>query len=236
VQYEIQKRPSYAMVEVTLGEGEEIQTKPGAMMTRTAGIGTESSVGGDDGVMGIAKRAVSDERDLVENRYYAERDDETVTLVPEHPGDVNAFNVTDVGDIRAQSGALLAWEPLVERSTQLNDVSNMFSSGELTVLGLSGRGMAFISAYGSMYREEVTDGEPLIVDEDHIVAWTAELSLSRQRDGGLKSTMLGGEGYVTEFRGSGYVWLQTRNPLSLMQSAGGTEHEDTDVSANEFLG
>ena len=73
----------------------------------------------------------------------------------------------------AQTAAIvpLAWEPLVERSTDMNDTSNLFSSGELTVLGISGQGMAFVSSYGSMYEVDVTPGEPLTVDEDHLVAW-----------------------------------------------------------------
>ena len=221
MQYQIQKRPSYAVLEVTLNSGEEIQTDPGAMMTRTSAIGNESSIGGDDGVMGMAKRAVSDERGLVENKYYADGQTGTVTLVPDHPGDIKAINVTEKGPLKAQSGGLLAWEPLVERSTEFNNRSNMFSSGELTVLGLSGQGMTFISAYGSMYEQDVEQGDPLIVDEDHIVAWTDGLSMSRQKDGSIKSTMLGGEGYVTEFRGDGHVWLQTRNPLALMGGGGG---------------
>jgi uncharacterized protein (TIGR00266 family) len=223
MQYKIEKRPSYAVLDVSLANGEEIQTKPGAMMTRTSGIGNESSIGGDDGIMGMAKRAVSDERGLVENKHYADGTEGTVTLVPEHPGDIVAIDVTEQGPLKAQSGGLLAWEPLVERSTEFNNRTNMFSSGELTVLGLSGQGIAFVSAYGSMYEQEVTQGDPLIVDEDHIVAWTDGLSQSRQKDGSIKSTMLGGEGYVTEFRGSGHVWLQTRNPMTL---GAGTEHED----------
>jgi hypothetical protein len=80
-------------------------------------------------------------------------------------------------------------------------------------------------------------GEPLTVDEDHLVAWTEGLSTSRQRDGSIKSTMLGGEGYVTEFTGEGHVWLQTRNPLTLM--GGSTGHEDDDdaggPSVDDFI-
>lgn len=226
MRYSIEKRPSYAMLEVTLGEGEQIQTKPGVMMTRSAGIHNESSVGGGGGLTDMAKRAVSDERSLVDNRYIAQRDDEEVTLVPEAPGDIEAFDVGELGSIKAQSGALIAWEPLVERSTRLNNFSNMFSSGELTVLGLSGQGMAFVSAFGSMIEREVTPEEPLIVDEDHIVAWTDGLSLDRQRDGSIKSTLIGGEGLVTEFSGQGSVWLQTRNPMLFR----GQGHQDDDSS------
>ncbi|WP_323190518.1 TIGR00266 family protein [Halostella sp. PRR32] len=234
MQYSIEKRPSYAMLEVTLAESEQIQTKPGAMMTRTAGIGNESNVGGDEGVTGMVKRAVSDERGLVDNTYYAEADDEQVTLVPEHPGDISAINVSESGPIRSQSGSLLAWEPLVERSTEFNNRSNLFSSGELTVLGLSGQGHAFLSSYGSMHEQDVTPENPLIVDEDHIVAWTADLNLNRQKDGSIKSTVFGGEGFVTEFTGEGHVWLQTRNPMTF--AVGGAEHDDDDSAGGPSVG
>lgn len=107
---------------------------------------------------------------------------------------------------------MLAWEPLVERSTEWNNTSNIFSSGELRILALSGRGTLFPGSFGGMVERAVTGGRPLVVDEDHLIAWTHGLSLQRQKDGSLKSTLLGGEGLVTEFRGEGTVWLQTRDP------------------------
>ncbi|WP_135820767.1 TIGR00266 family protein [Halostella litorea] len=226
MRYDIEKRPSYAVLDVTLAEGEAIETEPGAMMTRSAGVEPETNVGGDGGLTGAVKRAVSDERGLVDNAFIAGADGASVTLVPEHPGDVTGIDVGERGPVRSQSGSLLAWEPGVERSTELNDRSNLFSSGELTVLGLAGRGMAFVSSYGSMYEADVTPDDPLVVDEDHLVAWTAGLDLNRRKDGSLKSTVLGGEGFVTEFRGSGHVWLQTRNPVTFGPVR--AEHEDDD--------
>ena len=236
MQYQIRKDPSYAMVEVTLADGEQIETKPGVMMDRTGGIGNESDIGGDSGIAGTVGRMVSDERTLIDNTYYAQADDERVTLVPEHPGDVVALNMSERDELRVQSGSLLAWEPLVERSTEWNNRSNLFSLGELTVLGLSGRGMAFLSAFGSMVKREVTPEQPLIVDEDHLVAWTAGMDLSREKDGSLKSTVLGGEGLVTRFNGEGEVWLQTRNPAVLF---GPQQHEDDEssggIGVDDFL-
>ncbi|WP_436936050.1 TIGR00266 family protein [Halovenus marina] len=227
MQYTINEGPSYAMVDVELDEGEMIQTKPGAMMTRDGSVSVQSDVGGDGGIGDSVKRAISDERTLVDNTYTATNGVGSVTLVPEHPGDVIAVNMSDRRSLRVQSGSLLGWEPLVERSTELNNLSNMFNSGELTVLGLSGQGTAFLSAFGSMVEREVTPQESLIVDEDHLVAWTPELSLNRQKDGGLKSTVLGGEGLVTEFTGQGHVWLQTRDPMLFST---GTEHQDDETS------
>jgi uncharacterized protein (TIGR00266 family) len=227
MEFSIEERPSYAMVDVTLGEGEQIETKPGVMMTRDDSVTVESSVGGDGGIGSTVKRAVSDEQTLVDNTYTATRESGSVTLVPEHPGDVIAVSMGDRQSMKVQSGSLIAWEPLVERSTEMNNLSNMFSSGELTVLGLSGQGVAFLSAFGSMVEREVTSDDPLVVDEDHLVAWDPSLSLSRKSDGGLKSSILGGEGRVTEFRGDGHVWLQTRNPMLFST---GTQHQDDETS------
>ena len=228
MQYRITERPSYAMVEVSLANGEQIETKPGVMMTRTGDVETRSDVGGDAGVMGTVKRAVSDERSLIDNTYLAQAPDQEVTIVPEHPGDVVDVDVAERGELRVQSGSLLAWDPQVERSTELNNISNMFSSGELTVLGLSGQGVAFFSSFGSMVEREVTETNPLIVDEDHLVAWSSSLSMNRRKDGSIKSTILGGEGFVTEFRGDGTVWLQTRDPMLFL--GGTTQHEDDETS------
>lgn len=52
-----------------------------------------------------------------------------------------------------------------------------------------------------------------MVDEDLLLAWTDGLDLSRTRDSSIKSSVLGGEGFVTRFEGDGHVWLQTRDPL-----------------------
>ncbi|WP_336325310.1 TIGR00266 family protein [Halovenus sp. HT40] len=236
MEYQIRKDPSYAMVEVTLADGEQIETKPGVMMDRTGGIGNESDIGGDAGIAGTVGRMVSDERSLIDNTYYAQADDERVTLVPEHPGDIVALDMGERDELRVQSGSLLAWEPLVERSTEWNNRSNLFSSGELTVLGLSGRGMTFLSSFGSMVKREVTPENSLVVDEDHLVAWTAGMDLSREKDGSLKSTVLGGEGLVTRFNGEGEVWLQTRNPMLFY---GAQAHEDDDssggIGVDDFL-
>lgn len=219
--FDVSSDPSYTTVTVTLDQGEQLGAQPGAMLSRSSAIAVETSVGGDDGLMGMAKRVASDERDLTSNTFYAERDGGTVTLVPEDPGDVVPLNLTERGPLKVQSGAVLGWEPLVEKATAVNEVGNMFSSGELTVLSLSGHGWAFLAAVGGIETERVEPGDPLTVDEDHLIAWTDGLGVSRRRDGNLKSTVLGGEGVVTEFTGSGTVWLQTRQAGTFQCNHGG---------------
>ena len=221
MQFDIAKRPSYAVLEVELAAGEAIDATPGAMLTRSRHVDMEASVGGDDGIGGMVKRAVSDERDLVENSFTGQRDGATVTLVPDHPGDITAVDVTETGPLRIQSGASLGWVPSVEFSTEVDAAGNFFSSGESTVLGVSGQGRVFLSAYGSIYERQVTPEDSVVVDEDHLVAWTEGLSVSRERVGGIRTNVLGGEGTATTFSGEGHVWMQTRNPLRFDASGSG---------------
>ena len=55
----------------------------------------------------------------------------------------------------------------------------------------------------------------MVVDNGHVVAFTSGLSYNVSKVGGLGSAILGGEGFVLEFNGSGKVYIQSRNIESL---------------------
>ena len=221
MQFDIEKGPSYAVVRATMDRGDRLMAETGAMISRTESVHADAEVGGGDGIGGMIKSAVSSSRDLVENAFEAEADGATLTLAPDHPGDVFGVDVGADGPIRVNSGSTLAWEPTVERSTAFNDAGGFFSSGDLRVLELSGSGHAFLSAYGSIIETAVTREDATVVDTDHLIAWTDGLSVSRETDGSIKSAMLGGEGLVSKFSGEGRVWIQTRNPAVFRTQAGG---------------
>ncbi len=65
------------------------------------------------------------------------------------------------------------------------------------------------AVFGGIVEKEV-DGR-FVVDTGHIVAFDDTLDFSVRRVGGLKATLLSGEGLVAEFRGSGRIWIQTRS-------------------------
>lgn len=218
---DIQGRPSYAMLVVEMDEGDRIMSKTGAMVSRTAEVEVDSNVGGDGGITGTIKRAVSDEQDVVENVFTAGANGQRVTLAPEEPGDVVPLDLDETGRIVLPSGSVVAWEETVEKDTDLGGLGGLMSTGELTMLALSGSGLAYLSAVGEVYERPVSPGEPLVTDEDHLVAWTDGLEVSRSKDGSIKSSLLGGEGFVTRFEGEGRVWLQTQDPSFFQVSAGG---------------
>ncbi|WP_269595617.1 AIM24 family protein [Methanothermococcus okinawensis] len=67
-----------------------------------------------------------------------------------------------------------------------------------------------MSFFGTLETVELND-ESLIVDNGNLVGFTEGLSYSLRRIGRLKSSLLGGEGVVYEFKGTGKVYIQTRN-------------------------
>lgn len=75
---------------------------------------------------------------------------------------------------------------------------------------LDGEGDVFLSSFGALETIELND-ESLVVDNGNLVGFTEGLNYSLKRIGGLKSTLLGGEGAVYEFNGTGKVYIQTRN-------------------------
>ena len=212
MEFTIENGPGNAVVTVSLDAGERVEADPGTMISRSASV-TSDTQRAAKGARGMIKSALSDELDVTKTVYTAEGAPGEVTLGPDLPGDISRIDLADTGRVKVQSGGVVAWTPDVEKSSAMNEAGNFFSSGELTVLALEGDGTAFLSAFGGLRNHEVTPEEPIVVDEDHLLAWTDGLSVSRTKDSSIKSSLLGGEGFVTRFEGEGRVWVQTRDPL-----------------------
>lgn len=71
--------------------------------------------------------------------------------------------------------------------------------------------MLVLASYGAMHERELADGETFTVDSGHLVAFSQEMEFNVRRVGGLKSSMLSGEGLVVDLTGPGDVILQTRS-------------------------
>ncbi|MFB6242729.1 MAG: TIGR00266 family protein [Halobaculum sp.] len=216
MEFTVENDPASAVLTVELASGESVRADPGSFLSRTAAVESDTS-GGGGGVTGMIGKALSDEREVLETTFTATGGAGRVTLAPDEPGDLTRLDIDDLGAVKVQSGGILAWTPDVQKQTTANEAGNLFSSGELTVLRLSGSGTAFLAAFGGIRSERVQPTDPLTVDEDHLLAWTDGLDVSRTKDSSIKSTLLGGEGFVTRFDGDGRVWLQTRDPSLLRQ-------------------
>ena len=108
-------------------------------------------------------------------------------------------------------GAFLAATGDIDIDAELGGLKSMLGEASLTPLALKGTGTAFVDAYGGLAKLELDAGESYVLDNEHLIAWDDEIEYSIERVGGLKSTLLSGEGLVFEFTGPGTAWYQTRD-------------------------
>lgn len=201
-------QPSYTHLRVELEAGETVLAEPGAMVGHSANVAVDTTTS-RDGLLSSAKSVLGGES-MLANEFTAEGEPGTVTLAPPTPGDVMCHEL-DGGTLYASDGAFLAASPDVDIDSELGGIRSMLAGASLTPLALKGTGTVMIDAYGGLERLELDDGESYVLDNEHVVAWDDSVDFETRRVGGLKSTLLSGEGLVFEFSGPGTAWYQTRD-------------------------
>ncbi|WP_128477450.1 TIGR00266 family protein [Halorussus pelagicus] len=207
MQFEITHRPSYAHLVAELGPSETIRAEPGAMVSHSPSISIETTTS-RDGLLDSAKSMLGGES-LMANEFTAEGETGTVTLSPTTPGDIYHHELN--GDtLYAVDGAYLASGTEVDIDSEFGGLKSVLAGASLVPLALNGTGDVFVEAFGGIETVELDHGESYIVDNENVVAWEGSVDFDARRVGGLKSTLLSGEGLVMEFTGPGTVWYQTR--------------------------
>lgn len=109
----------------------------------------------------------------------------------------------------------MASEDKIEVTAKLS--GKAFKAGEgISILEAVGAGKLLVSSYGAIYEKELAAGEKYIVDTTHLVAFNGSMGVEMKTVGGMKSTMLSGEGMVAEITGPGHLYMQTRSPRALI--------------------
>jgi len=83
------------------------------------------------------------------------------------------------------------------------------------MLRCTGMGTVFVASYGAIHPIDLADGERYTVDTGHMVAFDESVSYEVGQAGSWKSTLFG-EGLVCKLTGPGRFYLQTRNPIGLV--------------------
>jgi uncharacterized protein (TIGR00266 family) len=212
MEVDIQFRPSYSLAVVKLGAGERIRADSGAMVSHSASVAVETKAEG--GLFKSLGRAMLGGESFFQNFWVAGPQGGEVTLAPDLPGDIALIEMTGAA-LLIQSGSYLASENGVELSTKLS--GKAFRAGEgVSMLETTGTGKVLVSSYGAIFERTLAAGERYIVDTTHLVAFDANMGVQTQAVGGLKSTLLSGEGLVVELTGPGQIYMQTRSPKALI--------------------
>ncbi len=221
---DVQHRPSYAMATFELDAGETIVAEPGAMVSMDAHlkIDTRTPAKKGEGMMkGLLKgltRMLGGES-FFQNTFSADGAPGKITLAPKHVGDIAQYELSEGKALMLQSSAFLASGPEVELDTSWGGASSFFGGEGLFMLKAHGTGPIVFNSFGAIHEIDVEDG--FTVDTGHIVAFEDTLKFNVSRfGGGLIASLLGGEGLVCRFSGSGKLWIQTRNPQGFGEAIG----------------
>lgn len=204
--------PAFATADVTLGPAERIKADGGAMMSMSADMSIETKAQG--GMFKSMKRSMLGGESFFLNTFEAGGAGGKIRFGQTMPGDVRHRKL-DGGLLYVQSGSFLAGSEAIEIDTKWGGAKTFFGGEGLFLLKCSGLGDLVLSAYGAIDTFQLAAGESVRVDTGHIVAFDDTVKFDVKKIGGLKSTLLSGEGLVVELTGPGEVWTQTRSMSAL---------------------
>ena len=212
MEIDIQFRPSYSLAIVKLAPDERIRADSGSMVSHSENVEIETKAEG--GFLKSLGRSFLGGESFFQNFWKAGPQGGEVALAPDLPGDVVMIQMTGQA-LMIQSGSYLASEAGIELNSKFS--SKAFKAGEgVSMLEATGNGKLLVSSYGAIFEKTLAPGEKYIVDSSHLVAFDASMDVQAKAVGGLKSTLLSGEGLVVQLTGAGRIYIQTRSPQALI--------------------
>ncbi|MEF9958343.1 MAG: TIGR00266 family protein [Niameybacter sp.] len=196
-------------VSIKLNAGESIYTQSGGMAWMDGGITMDTNVKG--GLMKGIGRMFSGES-LFMATYTATKPESEIVFASTFPGKIIPLEVDGGHKYICQKSAFLCGTPGVDLGIEF---TKRFSAGAFGGEGfilqrISGQGMVFLEAAGSVVRRELAPGEVIKVDTGNVVGFQEGVRYEIETVKGFKNIFFGGEGlFLTRLTGPGTVWLQT---------------------------
>ncbi len=211
IDYEILGDDMQAVV-VTLDPGEAVQAEAGAMLFMDDAV--RMNTGADGGLFGGLKRIVTGESFFITTFLHAGSAGRAkVAFSAPYPGKIVPL------DMPALGGTMLCQKDAFLCAAKGTDISVAFTKrlgaglfgGEGFILQkLSGDGLCFAHAGGTVIARDLAPGESVRVDTGCLVAFQPSVDYDIQFVGGFTNALFGGEGlFLATLRGPGRVYLQT---------------------------
>ncbi len=203
---------AFPMVRVYLAAGESVKAESGAMVAASPTIDVESKMEG--GLLGALSRKLLTGEKFFFQTLRATRGAGEVLLAPTVPGDIVVLDLDGVSEYLVQKDGFLAGAQDVRIDSQMQSLSRGLLGGEgFFILRIGGIGQLILNSFGAIHKVELKPDEEYIVDNSHLVAWTATTTYSIEKAAaGWIASFTSGEGFVCRFRGPGVVYIQSRNP------------------------
>ncbi len=213
MKYEIQYKPAFATIFLTLSPGERITAESGAMSSMAAELDMKTKFFG--GLFPALMKAFFGGESLFVNTFSNPKQQPyELVLTQSTIGDIVAIRLQG-NELCLQPGAYIAHTSGVNVGVQWAGFASWFSGEGLFKLKVSGKGMVFFGAYGGL--TEVDIKEDFIVDNSHLVAYEPSIKMNVRLSGGLFGSVTSGEGFVNRLKGQGKIYLQSRSVDGLVR-------------------
>lgn len=210
------------LVEVELDSGEGVRAEVGTMTYMEDGISMDTSTGGKgimDSLFKGFKRAVTGESFFITTFMYngSSGTKGRVGFAAPYPGKIIPLDLGELGgQFLCQKDSFLCAAAGIEIEVAFTKrLKAGFFGGEGFILQrLTGDGLAFVHAGGTIISRDLAAGESLRVDTGCLVAFGPSVDYDIKFVGGFKNALFGGEGlFLAHLTGPGRVYLQSL-PLS----------------------
>jgi uncharacterized protein (TIGR00266 family) len=210
MKYEIKYKPSYSMLVVTLDPGEKITAESGSMTYMEPNVEAHTRKR-EKSLLGSLGLSILGRQSFWVNDYTASGDRGEVAFVSAPIGDIETLEVTPEHGYIIQKAAYIASTENVNLDVKWEGFTKGLFGQGLFMIKVTGNGKLFINTFGAIDKHTLKPGQTMIVDNFHLVAFSGTCNYKVTKFGGLKETLLGGEGLVTQITGPGDVYIQTKN-------------------------
>jgi uncharacterized protein (TIGR00266 family) len=210
MKYEIKYKPSYSMLVVNLEQGENIVAESGAMAYIDPNIEVHTRKR-EKSILSSIGLSVFGRQSFWVNEYTASQGSGEAAFVAAPVGDIEVLQVTPNRGFVIQKSAFIASTGDVDLDVKWEGFTKGLFGQGLFMLKATGNGTLFINTFGAIDKHTLGTGQTMIVDNFHLVGFSISCSYKVTKFGGLKETILGGEGLVTQITGPGDIYIQTKN-------------------------
>jgi uncharacterized protein (TIGR00266 family) len=210
VKYEIKYKPSYSMLVVNMEQGDSIVAEAGAMTYMEPNIEVHTRMR-EKSLLGSLGLSVIGKQSFWVNEYTVSQGSGEAAFVAAPVGDIEVLEVNPNQGFVIQKSAFVASTGGVDLDIKWEGFTKGLFGQGLFMLKATGKGTLFINTFGAIDKHTLGAGQTMIVDNFHLVGFSSTCSYKVTKFGGLKETILGGEGLVTQITGPGDIYIQTKN-------------------------
>nr|AGF93061.1 protein containing DUF124 [uncultured organism] len=197
------------MVTIELGPQDEVYGEAGSMKYMSGNVEMETK--GKGGFMKGMKRKLSGESYFL-THFKTKSGNGLIGFAGNTPGKIKTLDLSSGNNYVCQKDAFLCAEEGVDLDIAFQKKlgAGLFGGEGFILQKLSGNGMAFVHVMGDLMEKDLDQGQVLRVSTGNVAAFESSVNYDIQRTGGVKSSLLSGEGiFMTTLHGPGKVWLQS---------------------------